>query len=576
MFDEPLNQKLLNLFATEAKEAVQSMVQSCLLLEKTSDEKQRAEQIRIILRHTHSLKGSARSLGLDDIARLTHSLESLFQSVQKIGYEIDKALFDLIYQALDAISSLASGAQPIGISLENLSERLETAAENDSKPQKAIFRPGTPENTLSGSEKPAGQETIRIRVERLDAIFDLVTELQVTQLSMERTLAGMHALIYDPQPTAMPFDIMQQRTQFADLLRNSEANCRNYSHLVSRLHEQVRQARMLPLSTILKPLQRTARDLGRVLGKEVILHIEGEDIELDRSVIEQIKMPLQHLLNNSIDHGLEPPEKRRAAGKSEIGNIIIRTIQNGSSILIEFRDDGAGIKLESVKEHAVQHGLVTGHEAAQLQDQEILRLLFKPDFSMARSISSISGRGIGLDIVRQAVEAMQGEIVVENDPGKGVCFSLNIPVNIATTLCLFVQIQDQIFALPTRSVIRLARMHPENVTGTNPAVLVVGSEAEPIPAVSLRHLIQPDHQPENSGNQRAVIVGSPDRPVALLVDDLHDVQEIIIRQLPLFFTHIPWLSGAAISSSGEVILVLNTLELARAAARRDETKGARQ
>jgi two-component system, chemotaxis family, sensor kinase CheA len=576
MLDEPLNQKLLNLFAAEAKEELQAIIQSCLLMEQNPDMNQRAELARDILRHAHTLKGSARSLGLEDIATLTHSLESVFQHERNTGFEFKEPMFDLIYLALDGISSLAASGPSHGISTENVLERLKAAVENDGAAKMAAVQPSLSENALPGSETSAGQETIRITVERLDAIFNMVNELQVTRLSMERNLVDMQALVYGTHSTAALPDLLQQRVQFADLLRNSEVSYRSFNQLLAHLQEQVRQARMLPLSIILKPLQRTARDLGRRLGKEVALHLEGEDIELDRSVIEQIKSPLQHLLSNSIDHGLETPEKRRAARKPEIGSIIIRASQNGSSILIEFIDDGAGINLASVKEHAVRCGLKTSQEAAQLHEQDALRLLFQPGFSLAGFITNVSGRGVGLDVVRQTIEAMQGEISVENDPGKGIRFSLNIPVSIATTLCLFVQINGQIFALPARNVIRLARIPAEIAQGQDPSILIVEPEDEPVPTVSLRHLIKSDQQPAAPGNQRAVIVGSPDQPVALFVDDFHDVQEIVIKELPLFFTQIRWLAGAAISSTGEVILVLNTLELARTAGQGKETKGARQ
>jgi two-component system, chemotaxis family, sensor kinase CheA len=305
-----------------------------------------------------------------------------------------------------------------------------------------------------------------------------------------------------------------------------------------------------------------------------MLHIEGGEIELDRSVLEQIKSPLQHLLYNSIDHGLEMPEQRRTAGKAESGRVTIKASQQGSSILIDIHDDGAGIDLARVKEHALRYGLITDQEAAQLDEQEVIRLLFQPGFSTAGTITAVSGRGIGLDIVRQSIETMQGEIYVENNPGNGVRFLLKVPVSIATSLCLLVQTNGQIFALPARNVIYLTRILPGMVQEQNSHLLLMQPEAQPVPAINLARVLRSECQEVDQTIQGAVYLGSADQPVALLVGELYDVQEFVIKELPAHFAQMPWISGAAISGSGEVILVLNTTDLVRVAGQRSTEKDA--
>ena len=576
MTDDELSQKLLRLFAAEAGEAIQVIIQSCLRLEQKPDSGQRAALLADIMRQTHNLKGSARSLGLDDLAALIHSLESVFQKVKRTDGELENDVCELIYRTLDGVSGLITGASPLEISMDLLQGCLKMAAEGTRLPKGATARPLADANTLpTGTITSGDQETIRITVARLDAIYNLVNEIQVVRLSMEQNLAIIRTMLYHAQPhVSRENELLLARTRFNDLYCKSEASYRSLSQLLAQLQEIVRQARMLPLATAFAPLPRMARDLARQSGKEVMLHIEGSEIELDRSVLEQIKSPLQHLLRNSIDHGLEMPEQRRAAGKSECGRVTIKASQQGSSILIDIHDDGAGIDLARVKEHAARYGLITDQEAAQLDEQAAIWLLFQPGFSTASTITAVSGRGIGLDIVRQAIETMQGEIFVENDPGHGVRFSLKVPVSVATSSCLLVQTQGQIFALPARNVIHLARVLPGMIQEQNGHLLLMQPEVQPVPAINLAHILHSERQAVDRAIQRAIYLGSPDQPVALLVEELYDVREFVIKELPLHFGQMPLISGAAISGSGEVILVLNTTELVRIAGQRGTEKDA--
>ena len=576
MADDELSQKLLSLFAAEAGEAIQVIVQSCLILEEKPDSGQRADLLADIMRQTHNLKGSARSLGLDDIAALIHSLESVFQKVKSKDVKLENDVFDLIYRTLDGVSGLITGATPLDISMDLLLSRLKMVAEGTRLPKKATARPLTNENTPpTGTITSGDQETIRITVGRLDAIYNLVNEIQVVRLSMEQNLAIIRTMLYNAKPhVPRENELLLARTRLNDLYHKSEASYRSLSQLLAQLQDIVRQARMLPLATAFAPLPRMARDLARQSGKEVMLRIEGGEIELDRSVLEQIKSPLQHLLYNSIDHGLEMPEQRRTAGKSESGRVTIKGSQQGSSIVIDIHDDGAGIDLARVKEHAVRYGLITDQEAAQLDEQEAIWLLFQPGFSTVSAITAVSGRGIGLDIVRKSIETMQGEIYVENDPGNGVRFSLKVPVSVATSLCLLVQTNGQIFALPARNVIHLARVLPGMIQEQNGHLLLMQPEVQPVPAINLAHILQSECQAVDRTIQRAIFLGSPDQPVALLVEELYDVREFIIKELPSHFGQMPLISGAAISGSGEVILVLNTTDLVKIAGQRGTEKDA--
>jgi two-component system, chemotaxis family, sensor kinase CheA len=359
------------------------------------------------------------------------------------------------------------------------------------------------------------------------------------------------------------------RDQLNEVYRRSSPNLRHLSQLVAQLQEDVRQARMLPLATLFDPLPRIARDLAQELGKVVALHIEGGDIAVDRSLLEQIKYPLQQLLHNSIDHGLETPDVRRAAGKSATGQISLTAVQHGSSIHIEMSDDGVGFDLARIREQAARQQWLTPEEAAQLDEQAALWLLFQPGFSLAGAVTAVSGRGVGLDIVHQAVEGLHGLITVTNRPGGGASILLNLPVNIASSLCLLIRVGGQVVALPARHVLHLIRLQPGELMGENNRLRLTRPGARPVPAVDLAAVLVGNGRwpgPSTATDcQTAVLIGAPDQAVALLVDELCAVQEIVIKKLPPPIAHMPYIAGAAILGTGAVVLVLSATELIRTA-----------
>lgn len=370
--DDDLSQRVLHLFAVEAQEVIQTISQSCLALEQQPGAARRSDLITTIMRQAHNLKGTARAVGLENVFLLTHRLEALFETLRRDGAEPETTVFDLIYQTLDGIEHLTAGASAQDVGLEGLLNRLETAVTHRNTPQPPPAQaPTAAETRLPDTVSPQPPETIRVAVNRLDAILNLVNELQAAHLGLEQNLRQMRHLFDNFQHTAPPTGGPPRggprpTKQFNDLYRRSETDHRHLNQLLTQLQDNVRQARMLPLEIVFDALPRIARTLGQELGKEVALHLEGGDIELDRAVLERIKSPLLHLLHNSIDHGLETPEQRRAAGKTEMGQVTITAVQRGSGIVIEISDDGVGIDIGQVKEQAVRHQLLTADEANQL------------------------------------------------------------------------------------------------------------------------------------------------------------------------------------------------------------------
>lgn len=555
-------QRRLELFAVEAQDAIHAITLSCLKLEQQPEAPNRTELIQTILRQTHTLKGASRALGLGEIANLTHKLETVFQAIQSGRSGRSTADFDLIYLTLDHILSLSKGKPAHEFSMQTLLEKLESTAEGAGADQTKIPQPPSPQGIPS--DAPPSSELVRVTVENLDAILNLVNEMQVVRLSLERALEQMRSFLYGVNH---PASQIEERSRFNHLYRRAESDQRRLSQLLFQLQENVRQARLLPLANVFDSLSRTARNLAHELGKEVALHVEGGDIEVDRSVLEQIKMPLQNLLHNSIDHGLEAPDQRLASGKPKTGAVNISVTQVGNHIRIDFSDDGAGIAPALLKEHAVRRSLLTPEQARQLDEREAALLIFQPGFSTADTITTVSGRGMGLDVVRQAVENMHGTLDMENRPGQGVRFMLNLPTSLATSPCLLVRVSDAVYALPAQSVKRLVRIRAGEANWKNGQLIQFSPEEEAVLALSLSRLFDPASQSSDTSSRAAILLDSPEQSVALLADELYDVQEIVIKKLPLPFMHVPYLSGASILGTGAVVLVLNPTDLIRTALR---------
>ena len=576
MSDDEFDQQMLALFAAEAEEYLQTLTTHCLALEQQPAMAEFSELLTQMLRATHSLKGSARAVGLADIATMTHRLENLFKKIQEAGGPPPTAVFDLIYRALDSIKSLIQAAvngTSSDVATDTLFSQLTaavaTGVTGTAPPARLVPLAEPTENTAVASP----DETIRVTTAKLDAILNRISEMQVTRLDLERGLTLLRQMLYDSERDLLSNGQAHAgHTQLSQLYHHFETSYRQLNHLLAQLQADVRQTRLMPLATLFSPLSRLARDLARDLDKQVTVQIEGGRVEVDRDVLEQIKAPLQHLLHNAIDHGLEKPADRRAAGKPESGAIRLTAVQRGSSILIEVSDDGGGIDPARVKAQAVRQELLTADEAAMLTEQEAARLIFRSGFTTTTAVSGISGRGIGLDVVRQTVEQMQGLIFMENSPGQGLCFSFSLPVSLATTFCLLVRVCEQHFALPARWIERLLPVQPHQLHWENGRLLFHTDEAEAsqMPALSLADLLQLDQlgfssQSEEQRRQTAVIIGPATQRIALLVDGLGEVQELIIKKCPSPFTNVRYINGAAILGTGKVVLVLNSTELLQAA-----------
>ncbi len=446
-------------------------------------------------------------------------------------------------------------------------------------------------------------ETVRVAISKLDSLLEQVGELQVTRIAANQRLVQVreltnqieaweaegrklrasstfrryqaaHAQNLDaPVPEelvafwqANENRLREARAVLADLQRALGEDSRRMAQVTADLQDGVRRTRMMPASTLFDTYPRMVRDLARELGKEVQLVIEGGETELDRAILEQISAPLLHLLRNAVDHGIESPAARGAAGKPRQGTITLRAAQRGGSIVIEIIDDGAGIDVARVRVSAVQKGVVSAEQANALNDQDALWLIFRSGMSTRTTITDISGRGVGLDVVRENVERLQGVIEIENHVGQGTRFTCTLPLTVATMLCLLAQVGSETFALPILNVARITRVANEEI-GHAQGRETISVDGRPVVLMRLADLlgITAPSVRTNGLKKPVLILGAADKRLAFSVDALLGTQEIVLKALPAPLRHVQHIAGATILGTGEVVMVLNVAELLRTA-----------
>jgi two-component system chemotaxis sensor kinase CheA len=395
-------------------------------------------------------------------------------------------------------------------------------------------------------------QTIRIDVQRLDALMNMVGELAIdrTRISQISRLLQMR----------------HKDDELVDALADTSAHI---VKVVDELHESMMAIRMLPVGLLFAKFPRLVRDLARATGKTVTFIVEGEDTEIDRSVIEKIKDPLLHLIRNAIDHGIEPPEERRRAGKPEQGVLKLSARHDQGYIVISLEDDGRGIDVERVKRSAVDRGLISSEVAARLSEAEALDLIFRPGLSTARRTTEVSGRGVGMDVVRRDIEALNGLIDIDSAMGRGTRFSLRLPLTLATFRGLLVESAGTAYAIPLSYVQETVRPEPGAIS-TVMGRRVLNLRGSVMPLLPLRDICRVSGAAPAPGSEPfLVIVRAGERTVAIAVDALVEQQEIVVKSLGGHVGQTPGVAGASILGDGQVVLILDVPALIKSAAQRE-------
>ena len=412
----------------------------------------------------------------------------------------------------------------------------DTAEKTVEKPEKKVEE--VQEKPKKAAKGKVGSRSVRVDIDKLDILMNLVTELIIAKNGLVSVSAG--DMLVQPE----------NNQTFHEQIEYLE-------RVTTNLHESVMKVRMVPIDSVVNRFPRMIRDLNRKLDKKMELYMSGEETELDRTVIDEIGDPLMHLLRNSADHGLESNEERIRLGKPEVGSIFLDAYQDGNNVVIEVRDDGAGIDVDKVRKKAIDKGTITEKQAETMKDKDFIDLLFQPSFSTADQITDVSGRGVGLDVVKTKIEALGGNISAKTIAGEGSTFTIQLPLTLAIIQALMVEVGEEKYAIPLGSINGIEDIGKDEISFVQ-SKEVINLRGHVIPILRLQQLLdipEPEVEPENL---LVVIMQKGDQQVGLIIDNLIGQQETVIKSLGRYITNDKLFSGATILGDGEVALILDT------------------
>jgi two-component system chemotaxis sensor kinase CheA len=596
--------ELLSDFLVESFETLDRLDQELVSLEQQPDNK---EILNSIFRGVHTIKGTCGFLEFTNLESIAHVGENLLDSLRAGRLELNQEIATSLLQLVDAIRSILHTIEATGKegsdSYDELKQRLKilnegkktlSASEASSiDPLEEAFLTAVREyqEAQSQAEEKRAPQVAREDVE----LTDVVDETHPSQRSpvKEETPRQVSApseesLKSQIADTSLRIDVniidslmnlvgelVLARNQILRLTNNlRDTNYVNASHrlnrITSELQENIMKTRMQPIATVWNKFPRVVRDIAKSVNKQVRLEMEGKETDLDKTIIEAIKDPLTHIIRNSVDHGIESPDRRIAAGKNPEGVVLLRAFHEGGHVIIEIRDDGAGLNTERIKQKAIEKNLVSPEKLALMSEQEIHRLIFAPGFSTAEQITNISGRGVGMDVVRSNIEKIGGQVDIYSTQGQGSTIKIKIPLTLAIVPALIISSGRERFVIPQVNIIELVRLKGKNIftqieeiRGSNFFRL----RGNLLPLVYLnRELNLPEKDPVEDIDEaelNIIVVKADERLFGLVVDEVHDTEEIVVKPLSNQIKSILVFSGATIMGDGHVALILDILGLAR-------------
>ncbi|WP_104698046.1 MULTISPECIES: hybrid sensor histidine kinase/response regulator [unclassified Helicobacter] len=598
-------QEIIEDFLVEAFELVEQLDQDLIELEHNPKD---PDLLNRIFRVAHTIKGSSSFLGFNILTNLTHNMEDVLNKARKEELIITPSIMDVVLESIDLMKALLQSIREnkddsnSGIDITEcvknlqdisnntfepkkeskkkkqvkkivLEESKETKEENYSsmsddeieaeiqrllnqrqaedkakraqKKQNSIKQPDmiveakSPKNTKNAEEKHSIEQTVRVDVKRLDNLMNLIGELVLGKNRLLR--------IYSDA---------EQRYDGENFLEEFNQVVSSISTVTTDLQLAVMKTRMLPISKVFNKFPRMIRDLSRELDKNIELVISGEETELDKSIVEEIGDPLVHIIRNSCDHGIEDIETRKKLNKNETGTISLSAYNEGNHIVIKISDDGKGLDAQQLKQKALEKQLITPIEAENMGDKEAYSLIFKPGFSTASSITNISGRGVGMDVVKTNIEKLNGFIEIESEKGVGTTLKLKIPLTLAIIQALLVAIQEEYYAIPLSSVLETVRIsHDEIYSVDGRSVLRLRNEV--LSLVRLADIFDIQTTIDNSNEVYVVIVGLAEQKIGIIVDYLIGQEEIVIKSLGYYLKGTLGIAGATVRGDGKITLIVD-------------------
>ncbi|MEF8816044.1 MAG: chemotaxis protein CheA [Salinibacter sp.] len=594
-------QEIVESFVVEATEIYDGLEGDLLQLEKTPEDE---ELVDSVFRDVHTVKGTAGFLDLEQLSTLAHRFEEVLDAMRDQEVDFEPAMTDVMLCAfdhmkvltqqvidrelepldlepvLDALEAINEGTFEAGaVSLpdpdaadragggvaeggdELVSTDSNNGASDTSSDDASTSSEGAEDGDDSGSDSTA-PDTIRVEVSRLNQLMDLVGELV---LGRNRLLQ----LITEARTEHDARSGADDTPRFGSLLTELEEASDKVDYTTTNLQSAIMQTRMVEVGQVFGKFPRVVRDLAREFDKQIDLTVEGEDTELDKSLVEEIGDPLLHLVRNAADHGIEPPEERKEKGKDPRGEIHLSASHAGNHIIIEIADDGAGLDPDALKQKAVEKNVLSEDEAKDLSDTEAYQLIFRPGFSTTEEVGQVSGRGVGMDVVKTNLAELNGTIDIESTPGEGTRFTLKLPLTLAILQSMLVRAGTETFAVPLYAVSEAVRLEPGMVETIQKGE-VIEHRDRVIPVMRLGEVL--DVQSPDAGGQRAdrlaegddayaVIVSVAHRRAALVVDELISQEEVVIKSLGDYLKSVSGIAGSTILGDGQVIMVLDVGEL---------------
>ncbi len=584
------NQELLTEFHAEALDHLQQIEAALLALDEQPDD---PEALNSIFRSFHTIKGVSGFLQLTPMHTLTHEVEWLLDLARNNKLRLNSTIITEILKSRDAVqamveqitAALSKGVLPSEvIPVSHLIRAVRAVAKGDTAAPAApvthapaatpapVAETAAPANVVpfiaapaaatpasepaaetkptakakasataaAGGDKAAVASTVRVSTDKLDSLMDVVGELVIVQSQLAESSRATGA-----ENAALQRSVAQ------------------FGRLIKELQHTAMSVRMVPVKQTFQKMERLVRDLARDIGKKVTFQVFGEDTELDRTVVEDIGDPLVHMIRNSMDHGLEMPADRVASGKPEAGKVQLKAYHEGGNIVIELSDDGRGINPDKVLAKAIKQGLVA--ENAQLSKSEIINLIFAPGFSTAEKVTAVSGRGVGMDVVKRNIEKQRGKIEIDSEVGKGSTFKIRLPLTTAIIDGLVVRVGEDRFILPCTSVQMAMRPAKEALSTVHGRGEVLDHRGKILPIHRLHRRFRIGNAIENPWDAIVVIMENNGRATALLVDEMLSKQEVVIKPLSGIMQNLPGISGGAILGDGGIALILDPSSLFQAA-----------
>lgn len=542
--------KYLDLFKEEALEILQTFNDALLTLEENPDEK---EVIEELFRAAHSIKGMAATMGFDDMADLTHKMESLMDKVRKDEIETTTPLIDILFKSSDVlhvmIDQIGNEGLESEVDLDSIIKNLEKAAtggfsssEDTQKKKQVDQQTETPKQDQVELKKSTIR-TVRVKLEHLDNLMNLVGELVISKARLDQ-IEDSHKF--------------PELSEILDRIKT----------ILGDLQHEVMQVRMVPVGQVFNRYPRMVRDIAHELGKEVDFAVEGSDIELDRTILDEIGDPLVHLLRNAVGHGIELPEERGQNGKPRVGTIRLIAKREKDGAVIEVSDDGRGIDSAQIKKIAVEKSFITQQEAESLDELEATQLICLPGFTSACQTTSLSGRGVGVNAVKAKIASLGGTLYIKSQPGKGTRFIMNLPPSLAIIKALLVDIKDETYAVSLKDVAEVVEVHRNDIkTVKDEGVIVIRDEV--VPLIVLRQFFDASFNNEEIKEIfPVVVVEVEDKKKGLVVDAIKSQQDVVIKPLNEMLKSVEGLGGATILGNGKVAFILDVRNLSLTSGRR--------